>query len=259
MKKTPFRLIVNAYSTTFMIHIAETKEEVASCLALRTQYFKSIKSTFTGLDEDEYDQYCCHLMVTDTKTKQTVGTYRLMRQEVAQQHIGYYGETKFDLCNIKSQQLELVELGRLCTLTKYRDKNIVGMLWHGIYEYLDHYALEYISGSVSLPPDQPDLTSKIYAYAKYKNMLVDPTLLVKPLTTCIDNTFSPDYLIHDIHQTKKEIPKLYLSYLVLNTKICGPSCHDSILNVKEFYILSSIKDRDKNRRINRFKLKKTES
>ncbi|MDP3705733.1 MAG: GNAT family N-acyltransferase [Legionellaceae bacterium] len=254
MNKTPFRLKVNAYSTTFSIHIAETVEEIESCLLLRTKYFKSTNTPFMGRDEDEYDQHCCHLMVTDEKANETVGTYRLMRSDVAEKNIGYYCETKFDLSNIKSQNFKLVELGRLCTLSEYRHKNIVGMLWHGIYEYLDFYDLDYLSGCVSLPPDQPDLTSKVYAYAKYKKMIAAPEFLVRPHPTYVDTTFDADYVIDDIRQIKKELPKLFLSYLVLNTKVCGPSCHDGILNFKEFYILSFMKDRAKNRRIHRFKL-----
>ncbi|MDP3561853.1 MAG: GNAT family N-acyltransferase [Legionellaceae bacterium] len=255
MKKTPFRLLIDAYDTTFSVHIAETIEEVDTCLALRTRYFKSAHSLAIGRDEDQYDRYCCHLMVTDCSTKEVVGTYRLMRNEVAEQHVGYYCETKFDLSHIKSHNFKLVELGRLCTSEEYRHKNILGMLWNGIYAYLDFYNIDYLSGSVSVPADQPDLTSKIYAYAKYKNRLVDPKFSVTPLPVAIDEDFNPNYVLEDINKTKKELPKLVLAYLVLNTKICGPSCHDRILNLKDFYILSGIKDRDKNRRINRFKMK----
>jgi len=250
MKKTPFRLTINAYDSTFSVQIAETAKEVDSCLALRTRYFKA-----KPLDTDEYDNYCCHLMVVDNATGEAVGTYRLMRHEVAEKNIGYYCETEFDLTNIKRHQLKLVEMGRLCTASEYRHKNIVGMLWNGVYAYLDHYHLDYLSGSVSLPADQIGLTSKVYAYAKYRNMLAAPEFSVTPLPSCVDTTFDPNYVIHDINKTKKELPKLFLAYLVLETKICGPSGHDNVLNLNDFYILSNLKNRAKDRRINRFKLK----
>lgn len=250
MKKTPFKLLINAYDSTFSVHIAETQKEVDSCIALRTRYFSDDSKS---IDSDEYDNYCCHLMVTDNETNEAVGTYRLMRHDVAANNIGYYCETEFDLTNIKRHDLRLVEIGRLCTASEYRHKNIVGMLWNGIYEYLDHYNLDYMSGSVSLPTDQADLTSKIYAYAKYKNMLVDSEFSVKPLPQCVDNTFDPNYVIHDINTVKKELPKLFLAYLVLETKLCGPSAHDNILNLNDFYILSCLKNRHKNRRLSRFK------
>ncbi|MDP3706409.1 MAG: GNAT family N-acyltransferase [Legionellaceae bacterium] len=258
MKKTPFKLSINAYDTTFTVQIAETPKEVESCIALRTRYFQSGATPDHALqivDEDEYDKYCCHLMVIDNEINEAVGTYRLMRWDVAEKNIGYYCETEFDLSNIKRQHLKLVEMGRLCTASEYRHKNIVGMLWNGVYEYLDFYHLDYLSGSVSLPTDEPDLTSKIYAYAKYKNMLADPSFSVTPLPMCVDKTFDPNYKILDINKTRKELPKLFLAYLVLETKICGPSGHDNILNLNDFYILSNLKERHNNRRINRFKLK----
>ncbi len=254
MNKTPFRLIINAYDTEFVVSIAETEQEVNSCYMLRTRYFKSDSSPV--IDRDEYDQYCCHLIVTDNATKEVVGTYRLMRYDVAQKNIGYYSETEFDLTNIKNQNLKLVEIGRLCTAFEYRQKNIVGMLWNGIYEYLDHYDLEYLSGTVSLPDNDMEMTSKIYAYAKYKNMLAPSEFSVQPLPSCIDKTFNPDYPIEDVVALRKELPKLFLSYLVLDTMICGPSGHDNVLNLNDFYILSCLKDRKNNRRISRFKYNK---
>lgn len=255
MKKTPFRLIINAYDTEFSVHIAETQAELEACFALRARYFVKTDGS-SVVDRDEYDEYSCHLVVTDTATEQVVGTYRLMRYDVAKANIGYYTETEFDLTNIKRQDFKLVELGRLCTAYEYRTKNIVGMLWNGIYEYLDHYGLEYLSGIVSLFADGSDTTSKIWAYAKYKNMISPPDLRVQPLPDCIDKTFDPNYVIDDVVVLRKQLPKIFLSYLVLDTMICGPSGHDDTLNLNDFYILSCLKDRKNNRRISRFKYNK---
>lgn len=254
MNKTPFRLTINAYDTEFVVSIAENEQELDSCFALRSRYFTA--GSEPVVDKDEYDKYCCHLIVTDSATKQVVGTYRLMRYDVARKNIGYYSETEFDLTNIKSKDLKLVEMGRLCTADEYRHKNIVSMLWNGIYEYLDYYKLEYLSGTVSLPDDDITMTSKIYAYAKYKNMLAPPEFRVDPLPHCADKYFDPNYQVSDMVALRKELPKLFLSYLVLDTMICGASGHDDILKLNDFYILSCIKDRTNNRRISRFKYSK---
>lgn len=292
MKKSPFKIVINAYDSSFSVHIAETEKELDSCFALRTRYFgsdnklhrkRAVKSDLQGetelgtavctqvhedsntvsnkpnksvVDRDIYDTYCCHLIVTDNASGDVVGTYRLMRYDIAEKNIGYYSETEFDLSNIKRHKLKLVEIGRLCTAVEYRHKNIVGMLWNGIYEYLDHYDLEYLSGCVSLPADYSDMTSKIYAYAKYKNMIAEPEFSVMPLPNCVDKSFNPNYEIQDVVALRKELPKIFLSYLVLDTKICGPSGYDDVLNLNDFYILSCLKDREKNRRISRFKYNK---
>lgn len=251
MKKTPFKILINAYDTTFSVQVAETLQEVDSCLELRTRYFSD---GTPSLDMDKYDDYCCHLMVIDNQTGKAVGTYRLMRYDVADQHIGYYCESEFDLDNIKKHGLKLVEMGRLCTAEEYRNKNVISMLWNGIYEYLEHYKLDYLSGCVSTPADCPDdLTSKMYAYAKHKDSVVSPDFSVKPLPHCIDKTFDPNFVVENMAVLKKELPKAFLGYMVLNTKVCGPSAHDDVLNLKDFYILSDVKDREKHRRIQRFK------
>src|SRR6218665_3039193 len=53
-------------------------------------------------DYDAYDTICDHLLVTDSAIEgdpedQIVGTYRLLRQDVAERHSGFYSAHEFDI------------------------------------------------------------------------------------------------------------------------------------------------------------------
>lgn len=252
MKKSPFELFTTRSDTTFSIRIAETIKDIDACLELRGQFFSPLNQTHLK-DEDEFDKHCCHLMVNDLTTKQVVGTYRLLRHDVATKNRGFYSETEFDLTNIKQQNLQLVELGRFCTAKEYRTKHVVAMLWTGIYEYLDHYQLDYLAGCVSLPADQKNLSSMVYAYAKQANQLVEPAFQVYPLPCCVDKTFDPNFEITDTSSLKQALPSLLNIYFSFQSKICGPSSFDSVLNVNDFFILSCLKNRNSNPNIRQYK------
>ena len=51
-------------------------------------------------DFDKYDDYCDHLLVVDHEAPAdaaVVGTYRLLRQDVAEAHDGFYTAGEFDI------------------------------------------------------------------------------------------------------------------------------------------------------------------
>lgn len=55
-----------------------------------------------GYDKDAYDAYCDHLIVKDLELDEVVGTYRFLRQSVADKQIGFYSENEFNLSNLNS-------------------------------------------------------------------------------------------------------------------------------------------------------------
>ncbi len=79
LHENPRGLIHNRYG----VRLARTREELETALRLRFEVFNLelheglAESFFTGLDEDEFDRFCDHLIVVDELTGKTVGTYRM--------------------------------------------------------------------------------------------------------------------------------------------------------------------------------------
>ncbi len=69
-----------------------------------------------------------------------VGTYRLLRGEVAERHAGFYSEGEYEPGADPGGKghRRLLELGRSCVLKPYRSKRTVELLWQGIYAYVLH-------------------------------------------------------------------------------------------------------------------------
>jgi putative hemolysin len=116
-------------------------------------------------DVDPFDAVCDHLLVVDhdrqegpTRRPAVVGTYRLLRQDVAQRGSGFYSEHEFEIAPLIERHagLKFLELGRSCVLAPYRNKRTVELLWHGIWTYVLHHRLDVMIGCASLEGTDPD-------------------------------------------------------------------------------------------------------
>ena len=114
-------------------------------------------------DCDAFDAICDHLLVLDRAGgpdvgPRVVGTYRLLRQEVAERHFGFYSAGEYDIAPLlaANRALRFLELGRSCVLKPYRTKRTVELLWHGIWSYVLHHRMDVMIGCASLEGTDPE-------------------------------------------------------------------------------------------------------
>ncbi|MBN9595972.1 MAG: GNAT family N-acetyltransferase [Afipia sp.] len=154
------------------VRLAQTKSDVKRAQKLRYKVFykngAAIADAATMLaqrDKDAFDKICDHLLVVDHAAKPTmsgkqpvVGTYRLLRQDVAEKHGGFYTNDEFDISGLMQRQagLKFLELGRSCVLPPYRTKRTVELLWHGVWSYVRRHNLDVMIGCASFEGTNPD-------------------------------------------------------------------------------------------------------
>src|SRR5215831_15577777 len=86
----------------YTVSLARTADQVRQAQALRFQVFnieleEGLKQSFeTGMDVDQFDAVCDHLLVEHLPSRQVVGTYRLQSGVNAVAHYGYYCEQEFE-------------------------------------------------------------------------------------------------------------------------------------------------------------------
>ncbi len=117
-------------------------------------------------DADAFDGICDHLLVVDHanmaerlgQRPAVVGTYRLLRQDVAERHGGFYtaGEFEVDPLIGRHPGLKFLELGRSCVLAPYRNKRTVELLWHGVWTYVLRHRVDVMIGCASLDGTDPE-------------------------------------------------------------------------------------------------------
>lgn len=120
-------------------------------------------------DADHFDAICDHLVVVHRSPTETddaiqlrdgalIGTYRLLRQEIATGHGGFYTQAEFDVAPLLAAHpsLRFLELGRSCVLKPHRTRPVVELLWQGIWNYVRHHRMDVMFGCASLDGIDPD-------------------------------------------------------------------------------------------------------
>ena len=93
------------------------------------------------------------------RRQKVVGTYRVLRQDIAERTLGFYTQSEYDIAPLiaaRSPRYRFMELGRSCVLEPYRNKRTVELLWHGLWTYVREHRIDVMIGCASLPGTDPD-------------------------------------------------------------------------------------------------------
>ena len=154
------------------VRLAQTAAEVRQAQKLRYRVFYQEGAAipnpgrlFARRDVDGYDASVHHLRVLYLSARlgapasrpAGVGTYRLLRQALAEEHGGFYTSGEFDIGGLiaRHSRLQFLELGRSCVLAPYRNKRTVELLWHGIHAYVTQNRCDVMLGCASLDGTEP--------------------------------------------------------------------------------------------------------
>ena len=156
------------------VRLARKKSEIRQAQRLRYEVFYEEMSAVPGAlamlsrrDEDAFDPIFDHLLVVDRddaangrhwRRARVVGTYRVLRQEVADLNDGFYTQGEYDilpLIRAKGLDMSFMELGRSCVLKPYRNKRTLELLWQGIWSYVREHGVDVMLGCASFQGTDP--------------------------------------------------------------------------------------------------------
>jgi putative hemolysin len=158
--------------------------EIEACQRLRYRVFYEELGAYAAkdtagrqVDSDRFDAICDHLVVVQTAGPRSqdaisvtdgelIGTYRLLRQEVAEANGGFYTQAEFDIAPLirAHPTLRFLELGRSCVLEPFRTKPVVELLWQGIWNYVRAHNMHVMLGCASLEGTDPDAHARALSF-----------------------------------------------------------------------------------------------
>ncbi|MGH7772658.1 MAG: GNAT family N-acetyltransferase [Candidatus Binatia bacterium] len=231
--------------TNLEIKITRDKREIEGAQRLRFEVFnlemkKGLKTSYErGLDVDDFDALCDHLIVRDLHKGQVVGTYRLLLGSETRKHFGFYSEREFNLEKIKKLEGELLEMGRTCAHKDYRDKGLLLHMWDAIAEYVKTHQVRYLFGCASLYTTDPREVSESFSLLK-KRHYASEGLRVQPLP---DKTFpglDEEVEIQEERSVFSRLPSLIKGYLKVGAVLCGPPALDLEFGTTDFFLLLDV-------------------
>ena len=202
---------------TLEVRLAQTRAEIRAAQRLRYRVFFEEMSATPSMtafvrrrDEDPYDPLCDHLLVIDRdsgalrrqrtlrqkcwrqkcwrqrnwrwrpEVEPIVGTYRILRQDVAERHHGFYSQCEYNVAPLLAAKsdLEFMELGRSCVLPSHRTKRTIELLWHGLWTYIRENGVRVMLGCASFEGTDPDRHALALSYL-HRHALAPPEWRVR--------------------------------------------------------------------------------
>jgi putative hemolysin len=225
----------------YSLLVAHDNDEVVAAQRLRYQVFAeemgaTLHSPRPGLDVDEFDAFCDHLVVRDDNSGEIVGTYRMLPPERARESGRLYSDGEFDLTALAALRGSLVETGRSCVHPDHRGGGVVSLVWAGIARYMLLSGHRYLAGCASVPlADGGSHAAGVWDVLRSKYFAPE-SQLVTPL-----NPWSADGIERPSRAT---LPPLIKGYVRLGAKVCGPPAHDPEFGVADFFVLLDLQNVD---------------
>ena len=238
----------------FIIKIAEKKTELKKAQALRYSIFykekkarPTISKKILKLDYDKIDNFADHLIVIDKNRKGTknkiVGTYRLVRGDIAANFGGFYTSSEFDLSKILNtyKNYQILELGRSCVHQDYRNGTIMNLLWKAIAEYVKLYNIKILLGCASFNGTNVIKYTNELSYLR-KNFALPEELSVKSLDQKIYPAYTEINKNNNDLSTFVKLPPLIKGYLRIGGKVSYDCFVDYKFNTIDLCVIVNTKN-----------------
>ncbi len=251
---------IHAEVGRYRVRMAESSEDREAVCRLRFRVFnielrEGLESSYeTGLDSDQFDLFCEHLLVEDklesNPMRRVVGTYRMQSGATAARNLGYYSEQEFNFASYEPLREGILELGRASIDTEHRTPEVLTLLWRGIAQYANNMGLRYLIGCSSLNSKDPAEGWQVYR--QLEQYRVTPEFATEPTAAYAcpseqegaDAQTSPqteDPSLRTATPIQGRVPKLLKTYLAIGARICGPPAWDRDFGTIDFLTLLDLR------------------
>ena len=213
---------------------ADSEALIKEAQALRFRVFAKemgakLKTESEGLDYDEVDSYCDHLIVYDNVNKKIVGYTRLLNQDQAERLGRFYSQSEFNLDQVLTLPGRFLEIGRTCVDPDYRGSAVLTTLWTALVQYALEGQFNYLLGCASITPGPSGFAvDAVYRNIDAKN-IAPSSLQVKPSIPV------PSEL--RCERDESGIPPLLKAYFRFGAMVCGEPCWDEDFNCMDLFML----------------------
>jgi putative hemolysin len=253
---TPAKPRIHAEVGRYRLRLAETAEDRDAACRLRFKVFnlelgEGLESSYqTGLDTDQFDLFCEHLLVEEKITGRVVGTYRMQSGATAAGNRGYYSEQEFEFAPYEPLRADILELGRASIDRDHRTPEVLTLLWRGIAQYASCMGLRYLIGCSSLTSKDPAEGWQVYRQLEHYR--VSPEFETTPTAAyaCPSEQGGADAQQSPCQQdpskratavTQASVPKLLKTYLAIGARVCCPPAWDREFGTIDFLTLLDLK------------------
>jgi len=221
------------------VELASSEADVIESQRLRYRIFgEEMGATLKGaqgLDQDELDPFCRHLLVRESTGRRLVASTRILTDSQARRLGRWYSSAEFELGTILHLPGRILEIGRTCVHPDFRQGAAIAVLWSGLASFINMHGFDYLFGCASLPLGEGGgLAEAIMNRLRREAMSPEPLRVTPRLSVprpggADSNLAAP-------------MPPLLKAYVRLGAKVCGEPFWDRDFNVADVLMLLNMDD-----------------
>ncbi|RYZ74100.1 MAG: GNAT family N-acetyltransferase [Proteobacteria bacterium] len=236
---SPHTPIIRDQLEHYRLETAQSRADLKEVFKLRNRvFFEELqgRSKPLALEIDEFDFRCTHLMIRETATGKTVGTYRLLPSTQTNR---FYSESEFDLSELLSKPGIKLELGRACIDQNHRNGTVLALLWRGISQMMKETRAEILFGCSSVPSLDPmvieSLSFEMERMKAFEEHLQIHSRGEFPRSSPLIRPILPS-------SESPTLPPLIRSYLLSGAKVGREPFYDFDFQCVDFFTLLELKN-----------------
>jgi putative hemolysin len=220
------------------VDLASSPEDIREAQALRYRVFgeemgAKLKGVESGLDVDEFDPFCQHLLVRESGSERVVGCTRILTDEDANRIGRFYSDGEFDLAAVRALPGRMLEVGRTCIAQEYRQGAGIAVLWSGLAGFIHLHGFDYLFGCASVPLGEEDTQAAAIMNRLRRLAIAAPHIRVNPREPLWSSQVPGSVL-------DAPLPALLKAYVRLGAKACGEPCRDGDFGVADVLMLLDV-------------------
>jgi putative hemolysin len=227
----------------FDVRMAQTPDDLCAAQRLRFDVFvRELGGSgptvdhAAGLERDELDAFCEHLLLIDRKSDAVVGVYRLLGPEQAARAGRHYCASEYELGPLLTSNRRLLELGRSCVHPDYRGGMAMHHLWSALARYVALHKIDVLFGVASFRgTDVQALAGPLSLL--HQRHLAPPDLRVRALSEAYQNMNLIEETQLDRKAAMLQIPSLIKAYLRLGGYVGEGAFVDHAFNTTDVCLI----------------------
>ena len=232
---------MNLIGGRFQARLENGAEDVRACQRLRFITFmesRGLSGDGTGLDHDELDAHCQHIMVEDTRSGDLVCCFRMMPLSDGSEIARSYSAKYYDLDALARYPGKMVEMGRFCVHPDLKDPAVIRVAWGAMTRFVDEEGVELLFGCSSFHGvDAEDYRD---AFALLKERHLAPTRWLPKIKA--PSVFRFAQLLRfwrpDMKQALSKMPPLLRTYLVMGGWVSDHAVIDN--DLKTLHVFTGV-------------------
>lgn len=239
------------------VRLARKRGEIRRAQRLRYKVFYEEMSAvpdalaiLSRRDEDAFDTVFDHLLVIDRgdptdgrrwRRSKVVGTYRVLRQEVADLYDGFYTQGEYDIAPLiqAKPDYSFMELGRSCVLKPYRNKRTLELLWQGVWSYVREHGVDVMIGCASFEGIDPTKHAEALSFLYHTALAPEEWRVTAHHHLRVDMNMMPRERIN-ARRALKALPPLIKGYLRVGAYVGDGAVIDHQFGTTDVFIIMPV-------------------